>query len=81
MLCAASTNLFKRIGAAVGFVHRKERHTVITPAVIAVEGRDRHEFNMGDAKVTQIIQFCNCRIQSAFGRECAEMQFVDDGTG
>ena len=71
----------QRVGAAVGFVHRKERYTVITPAVIAVEGRNRHEFNMGDAKFTQIFQFRNCRIQGAFGCECAEMQFVDDCAG
>ncbi len=60
------------VGTAIWFVHRKQRHAIVTPSMIAVEGRNGHQFNMSDAKIAQVFKLCDRGIEGALCRECSE---------
>ena len=58
-------------------VRRVEIHAVVAPAAVALEFRERHELQMRDAKRRQMRQPLDHRLEGAFGRERADVQFVD----
>ena len=70
----------QRIRTTIRLVHGKQRHAVITPAMIAGERGYRHQFHMRYTKVHQIIQPGNGRIQRSFGRERPNVQLIDHAT-
>ena len=67
------------VGTAIRFVHGKKRNAVVAPSMIAIEGRNGHQFHMGDTEIAQVFKLCDRGIKSAFRRECSQMQFIDDG--
>ena len=79
-VCSVHKTL-ERVGPAIRLMHGEECDAVISPAVIAGEGRDGHQFHMRDSHANQVIQFCNSRIERAFGSPCADVQLINHGTG
>ena len=55
----------ERVGAAIGFVHGKERDAVVAPAMIAFKRSYRHQLNMRNAETHQVVQPFDCGIEGA----------------
>ncbi len=68
-------------GPAVGVMRRIEGHAVISPAVIAREFVDRHEFHMRHAESHEVIELFDGGLEGPAGRECANVELVKDGGG
>ena len=71
----------ERIGSAIRLMHGEERHAIVAPAVIPREGRHRHQFDMRDAEILEIIKLVDRRVERAFRSERSHVQFVDHRTG
>jgi hypothetical protein len=63
---------------AVEARRREQVHAVIAPAEAAGEFRDRHQFEHRDAQFGQPGKFAHRRLPRPFGREGADVHFVDD---
>ena len=56
----------------------KEIHTVVAPSPSPGKRRQRHQLHMGDAQADQVGKLRLRARVGALGRECADVQFVDD---
>src|SRR5215469_9873719 len=81
MLVRSIHKPFQRLRAAVGLVNSKEGNTVITPSVIACEGRHRHQFDMRNVKISQVAKLLNSRIQRSVRSKRSYVQLVNQRTG
>src|SRR6202000_1893549 len=63
--------------APVGLVHRPQADAVVSPAVVAGEGGDRHQLNDGDAERRQVIKAADGGFERPLRGEGAGVQFVD----
>ena len=63
--------------AAITGLHCVGRYTVITPVARAGKSCDRHDLNHGDAKFFQVRQLGDSRVECAFRRERADVEFVN----
>jgi hypothetical protein len=66
------------VGRTVESRRRVPGDAVVAPAVVAVEIIDRHHFDERDADLLQMRQFLHRRGPRSFGRERADMEFIDD---
>ncbi len=64
---------------AVGGKRRVQIHAVISPPSPARKRRQRHEFHVSDAEVTQVLELCLRRRVRPLGGESPYVQFVNDG--
>ena len=69
------------VGSAVGFVDGGPQDPVVTPAMGAVEGVERHEFDVGDSEFDQVVEVVEGGGEGALGGEGAHMEFVDHAPG
>lgn len=65
------------VGRAVGGVRREGQHAVVAPVALARKVGQRHELDRGDAQLGQRVKALPRGRESAFGREGADVQFVD----
>ena len=65
--------------AAVGFMRGEEVDAVVSPASFSGKCVDRHEFNVGNAEVSEVGEVILCSVECAFRCKCADVEFVDDG--
>ena len=65
--------------ATIGGVRRIRTHTVVSPAPLARERRDRHQLDRGDSQCHQMGEPLDRPSESAFWREAPDVQFVDHG--
>ncbi len=79
-MCGVNKAL-QRIRTAVRLMDCVQRHSVITPSVIAREGSDRHQLDVRDTEFIQIIEPVNRCIERSLWREGAHVQLVDHGAG
>src|SRR5690242_1843310 len=70
---------FESFRSAVSMMRSEQTHAVVTPAVVAGEFVGRHQFDVRNAKLNQMIQLFNCRIKCARRGECSDVEFVNDG--
>src|SRR5687768_16753811 len=72
---------FQAKWSAIRVMRRIREDAVISPTVVPEEFRHRHQLDMCDAKLHQIIETLDDPIERAFRRKCSDMQFVDDCGG
>ena len=70
---------FQSLRTPVGMMRREQIHRVISPAPSARKFSDRHQFDMGDSQVSQIIQALDRAFESADFRKRADVQLIDNG--
>ena len=69
---------FERVGAAVVFGYGEQVDAVVAPAAIASERRNRHDFDVRDAKLVEVIEALDGRVEGACRGEGPDVHFVHD---
>jgi hypothetical protein len=67
----------ERVRPTVARLHREGMDAVIAPVARAGELGERHQLDGGDAEVPQIVETLDDRVERAFGRESAHVNFVE----
>ncbi len=65
------------LGTAIGGMGRRGVDTVVTPAVVAGEGGDRHDLDRRDAKLAELAQPRDGPLERARGGKRADVELVD----
>src|SRR5687767_13542352 len=68
-------------GTAVGVMRRVQIGAVVTPAPAAGEFVHRHQFDMGNPELEQMIQFPDGGFEGSFRGKSADMKLVDNSGG
>ncbi len=68
----------ERIRIAVYVIRRKQLYAVVAPVPAAGTLGDRHHFEHRDAELAQVAQLLRGGVERALGRECADVELVDD---
>src|SRR5271157_894519 len=69
------------VGTAVELPHREEVDAVVAPAMVAGELGNRHQLDVGDAEVDEVVQPIDGGLERALGSEGSNVQLVDDAGG
>ncbi len=72
---------FEIIRRAVGGMRCEEADAVVAPAAAAGKLGNRHELDVGNTEVCEVVQSVDGGEEGAFLREGADVQFVDDRPG
>ena len=64
--------------ASIAGLRSVRRDSVVSPVAHARKSRHRHKLDHGHSKLFQVRKLVDHSIESAFGSECSDVQFVQD---